>query len=129
MASQDKTSTSLECLYNFNITVNCLGNITSHSKEQGYKYFIEGYVHSVKLGETVRSICSNVTETLQTETKVKLKDLKEIECRAKCYRSMRKSLPPDTVNINLALDDRDKVTVPTSHCRCVAGVLYSVFVI
>ena len=116
MASQNKTSlsTSLECLYNFNITVNCLGNITSRSKEQGYKYFIEGYVHSVKLGETVRSTCSK-------ETKVKIKDLKEIECHVKCYRSMKKSLPPHTVNINLALDDRDKVTVPTIHCSCVAG--------
>ena len=71
--------------------------VSSRANEREYNIFINGYVHAVKLFTSTDKI---------------------IDITAKCYRSMRKNVDPNkinmTINCNLCVIDE-------SHCSCQAG--------
>jgi hypothetical protein len=71
--------------------------VSSRAKERGYNFFINGYVHAVKLYHTSE---------------------KKVEIAAKCYRSMKKSEAPHKVNMTI---DCNACVIDESHCSCQAG--------
>jgi hypothetical protein len=72
-------------------------SLTGRSKEQGYNYYILGYIHSVNL--------------------CKIND-DEVDIKAKCYKSMRKNEPPHKVYITVRINEK---YISDSSCSCVAG--------
>ena len=90
----------------FEVGISLFGDtpLTKRSKERGYLFFSQGYVH-----ETV--IYKN-------------NDSDVVEIKAKCYRSMRKSQPPHKINLIISptqQDDGRKNRITESTCSCVAG--------
>ena len=81
------------------ISIEFFKNVTlsSRAKERGYNFFINGYVHAVKIYSTTD---------------------KTVEITAKCYRSMKKSEDPHKVNMTI---DCNKCAIDDSHCSCQVG--------
>ncbi|KAJ8307339.1 hypothetical protein KUTeg_015423 [Tegillarca granosa] len=73
--------------------------VSLKSRQQGYRYFAEGYIHKVSLF------------FLENES--------NLEISAKCFRSQRKSEKPHSVNIeiNKALGE-----IVDAYCTCQAGM-------
>ena len=68
--------------------------ISLKSKQQGFKYFSEGYFHDVNM----------------------VKDDNTVITTAKCYRSQRKSEKPHNVSVDISGD-----RVSYALCSCQAG--------
>ena len=83
--------------FSLNITwLEINGILSQRSREQGSRFFREGYIHGVTLG---------VAKTGSSTT-----------VDAKCYRSMRKSEPPHKLFLTVA-DDK----LEDALCSCTAG--------
>ena len=72
--------------------------LSQRSGVRGYNYFLNGYVHQISL-----CVCGP----------------SEVDIRAKCYRSMRKSKPPHT--LTLIVSGASDLRIQSSHCTCTAG--------
>ena len=72
------------------------GTITSRSRQRGYKYFVQGYVHGIRFNLSGQ----------------------DVVIKAKCYRSMKKNHKEHEITLNL-----HKPTAVFSHawCSCTAG--------
>ena len=78
--------------------------LTKRAKERGYLFFVQGYVHEIKFH-------------FQANFEV-------VEVSAKCFRSMKKSLPAHTINLIVYFEDATSgklSRITESICSCVAG--------
>ena len=90
--------------FSLNITwLEINGILSQRSREQGSRFFREGYIHGVTLG--VAKTGSSTTVDASSTT-----------VDAKCYRSMRKSEPPHKLFLTVA-DDK----LEDALCSCTAG--------
>lgn len=80
----------------------CKKQFSSLSTEKGYKYFLEGYIHNVKID-------------VSREEKI---------VKAKCYRSQRKSEKPHDVYVCLLSSE-----ISEAQCSCKAGRVLIVSVV
>ncbi|XP_064615112.1 uncharacterized protein LOC135479239 [Liolophura sinensis] len=72
--------------------------LTKRAKERGYNFFVNGYVHALKVNSSSKNI---------------------VDISAKCYRSMRKSEQPHRIDMTIHTQER---RITDSHCSCKAGI-------
>lgn len=72
-------------------------SISKRAKERGYNYFMNSYVHALKLYKSSDE---------------------SIDIAAKCFRSMRKSEAPHKINMTITITTS---SITESHCSCKAG--------
>ena len=68
--------------------------VTKKSLERGLNYYVQGYIHDVKI----------------------FNEKNGVQVAAKCWRSMRKSKKPHQLNLTLSTD-----SIIDSFCSCTAG--------
>ena len=81
-------------------------NISQKAQQKGLNYYLQGYVHDIKI-----FVSSPTSSDSLTVTKVTL-------VSAKCWRSMRKNDRPH--NISFTLKNAEEL-IEDSHCSCKAG--------
>ena len=87
-----------------NISQKAHQNISQKAQQKGLNYYLQGYVHDIKI------FVSSPTSS-DSLTKVTL-------VSAKCWRSMRKNDRPH--NISFTLKNAEEL-IEDSHCSCKAG--------
>lgn len=78
-----------------------LQHVSLKSKQVGFKYFSEGYIHDVKM------------------YKIGIDAEDAISMKCKCYRSMKKNEKPHQVFLDITSKTPGRIL--TSHCTCQAG--------
>ena len=99
-------SSNLSCLKgDVNITLFGDTALTKRSKERGYLFFNQAYLHDIQLFHTTNNH-NHITEV-----------------KGKCYRSMKKSSPPHEIRMIICfnIDDVERSRISDSTCSCVAG--------
>ena len=80
------------------LSLSCFGEekLTQRSKRQGYRFFVQGYLHKLSVSEHHGDVVA----------------------KAKCFRSMRKNEAPHALNV--CFDAATKL-ISLSSCNCKAG--------